>query len=71
MSRLNCLVMWLWYGPQLVLGLAAMTLAFPFLVLWSFFDAESPSEITAAFDRWSLEKEEEIKSAIGRLGKKP
>ena len=71
MSKLNYLVMWLWYGPQLFLGLAAMTLAFPFLVLWSFFDAERPCEITAAFDRWLLEKEEEIKSAIGRLAKKP
>ena len=71
MSKLNYLVMWLWYSPQLFLGLTAMTLAFPFLVLWSFFDAESPSEITAAFDRWLLEKEEEIKSAIGRLTKKP
>lgn len=71
MSKLNYLVMWLWYGPQLFLGLTALTLAFPFLVLWSFFDAERPYEITAAFDRWLLEKEEEIKSAIGRLTKKP
>lgn len=71
MSKLNYLMMWPWYGPQLFLGLAAMTMAIPFLVLWTFFDAESPSEITAAFDRWSLEKEEEIKSAIGRLTKKP
>lgn len=71
MSRFNWFVIWLWYGPQLVLGLAAMTLAFPFLVLWSFFDLEGASAVTATFDHWSLEKEEEIKSAVGRLSKKP
>ncbi len=71
MPRLNFFVMWLWYGPQLFLNLMAMTLAFPFLVLWSFIDPEAVWAVTAAFDRWSLDKEEEIKSAIGRLNKKP
>lgn len=71
MPRLNFFVMWLWYGPQLFLGLTAMTLAFPFLALWSFIDPEAVCAVTAAFDQWSLAKEEEIKSAIGRLNKKP